>query len=148
MKNADELFDGSNAHLLAGAAAVDPQVISIRQPWAWLIMNSGKDIENRTWHTNIRGRVLIHAAKGVTKDEWRCAWGWVRECCPEVWEKACREIEAGTIERGGIIGSVEIVDCVKRSGSPWFVGPYGFVLRDPQPLPFQPCRGQLGFFRI
>jgi len=148
MGRADKLFDGSNAHQLAGEGAAPSLVISVRQPWAWLIMNAGKDIENRTWRTDVRGRVLIHAAKGVTKDEWRVAWEWVRERVPAAWDKGCAEIEAGSIERGGIIGSVEIVDCVRRSDSPWFVGPYGFVLRDPRPLPFQPCRGQLGFFRI
>lgn len=127
---------------------VHPLVISVRQPWAWLIINAGKDIENRNWFTRIRGRVLIHAAKTCTKDEWRVAWQCVRDICPEAWDKACREIQAGSIERGGIIGSVEIVDCVEKSDSPWFFGRYGFVLRDPQPLPFQPRKGKLGFFRI
>lgn len=50
------------------------------------------------------------------------------------------------MERGGIVGSVEIVDCVDESDSPWFFGRYGYVLRDPRPLPFWPCKGQLGFF--
>jgi hypothetical protein len=148
MGKADQLFDGSTAHLLENRPPVDSLVISVRQPWAWLIINAGKDIENRDWSTKVRGRVLIHAAKGCTKDEWRAAWGCVQEICPEAWDKACREIQAGSIERGGIIGSVEIVDCVSKSDSPWFFGRYGFVLRDPQPLPFYPCRGQLGFFRI
>ena len=44
--------------------------ISIRQPWASLIIHHGKDIENRDWGTNVRGRVLIHAAKGCTREEW------------------------------------------------------------------------------
>jgi ASCH domain len=127
---------------------VDSLVISVRQPWAWLIINGGKDIENRDWFTKVRGRVLMHAAKGVTKTEWQGAWGWVHQIAPDVWEKGCKEILPGTIERGGIVGSVEIVDCVTRSDSQWFQGRYGFVLRDPQPLPFYPCRGQLGFFRI
>lgn len=38
--------------------------LSIRQPWASLILKAGKDIENRCWQTKVRGRVLIHAAKG------------------------------------------------------------------------------------
>ena len=38
------------------------KALSIRQPWAWLILHGGKDIENRTWATKLRGRVLIHAA--------------------------------------------------------------------------------------
>ena len=32
--------------------------------------------------------------------------------------------------------------------SPWFVGPYGFVLTDAKPLPFVPLTGQLGFFAV
>ena len=44
--------------------------LSIRQPWASLILKAGKDIENRDWPTKFRGRILIHAAKGCTRDEW------------------------------------------------------------------------------
>lgn len=132
----------------SGGGDNDSLILSVRQPWAWLIVNGGKDIENRSWGTNVRGRVLIHAAKGVTKREWADAWDWVRHVCPEAWEKGKREIQAGAIERGGIIGSVEIVDCVTRSDSPWFMGEYGFVLRDPKPVPFYRCPGQLKFFRI
>ena len=48
---------------------------------------------------------------------------------------------------GALIGEVDIVDCVTRSESPWFVGRYGFVLKNPvlydKPVP---CRGALGFF--
>lgn len=127
---------------------VQPQfVLSVRQPWAWLIMNGGKDIENRTWRTDIRGRVFIHASKGVTKEEWQDAWDWVRMTFPEVWEKGRQEIKPGSIERGGIVGSVELVDCVTSSSSEWFAGRYGFVLRDPQKTPFFPCKGRLGFFK-
>lgn len=125
-------------------------VISVRQPWAWLIINGGgKDIENRNWFTKVRGRVLIHAAKGMTRDEYTqvgrfFAQLWVQGKVPETLFMPKYE----ELQRGGIIGSVEIVDCVSQSESPWFFGRYGFVLRDPQPLPFYPCRGQLGFFRI
>ena len=52
------------------------------------------------------------------------------------------------MQRGGIVGSVEIVDCVEDSASRWFVGRYGFVLRDPKPLPFVPWKGALGFFGV
>ena len=46
------------------------KAISIKQPWASLIAYGIKDIENRTWRTNYRGRVLIHA--GASKKEgWR-----------------------------------------------------------------------------
>ena len=50
---------------------------------------------------------------------------------------------------GTILGIVEIVDCVRRSASPWFVGDYGFVLANPRPLA-EPvhCRGMLGFWDV
>lgn len=41
------------------------KAISIHQPWAWLIVEGYKDIENRTWLTAYRGPVLIHA--GLTR---------------------------------------------------------------------------------
>lgn len=126
---------------------VDSLVISVRQPWAFLIIHAGKDIENRDWFTKQRGRVLIHAAKGMTRDEYE----WAVRFCNSIRARhsfPCHFPPMQSLQRGGIIGSVEIVDCVSRSQSPWFQGRYGFVLRDPQPLPFYPCRGQLGFFRI
>lgn len=46
------------------------KALSIRQPWAWLIVNGFKDIENRSWHTKYRGPVLIHASKGLTRKEY------------------------------------------------------------------------------
>lgn len=124
-----------------------PVVISVRQPWAFLIIYAGRDIENRDWSTKHRGRTLIHAAKNMTRDEYE----WAVWFCNNIRARhpfPCHLPPMQSLQRGGIIGSVEIVDCVSKSQSPWFRGRYGFVLRDPQPLPFYPCRGQLGFFRI
>jgi hypothetical protein len=123
------------------------KALSIRQPWAWLIMNAGKDIENRDWPTKVRGRVLVHASKGMTQDEWSGAWSSLPAAAP-VRRAMDANLTIHTVERGGIVGSVEIVDCVTASSSRWFVGTYGFVLRDPQPLPFRPYKGALGFFEV
>lgn len=41
-----------------------------------------------------------------------------------------------------------IVNCVGNWNSPWFSGPFGFVLRYAKPLPFHPCPGRLGFFEV
>ena len=38
------------------------KVIAVRQPWAWLIIHANKDIENRTWATRYRGKLLIQAS--------------------------------------------------------------------------------------
>lgn len=118
--------------------------LSIRQPWAEMILRFGKDVENRTWPTNVRGRVLIHAAKGMTADEWADAWGYAEG----VLGRELPTPHTMQVPRGGIVGAVEIVDCVRRSDSPWFMGPCGFVLRDPRPLPFIPYKGALGFFKF
>jgi hypothetical protein len=131
--------------------------LSIRQPWASLILKCGKDIENRTWSTRYRGRILIHAAKGMTRGEHMDAIMFAVDAIKRDSAKASFTTRVKLkdlgfnyehLPRGGIIGSVEIVDCVQESESPWFVGPYGFVLRDPQPLPFREFKGQLGFFEV
>lgn len=122
--------------------------ISVRQPWAWLIVNGYKDIENRNWKTKVRGRVLIHAAKGMTDEEWLNAMLFATRTCDlpqSVVDQARAEVPT---QRGGIVGSVEIVDCVDGHRSPWFVGDYGFVLRNARKLPFIPYRGALSFFGV
>lgn len=117
--------------------------LSIRQPWAWLILNAGKDIENRDWPTDRRGRFLIHASKGMTQDEYISGALTLRDIRQDIelppFEK---------LQRGGIVGSVELVNCVSDNQSPWFFGDFGFVLRDPQPLAFAPFKGRLGFFDV
>lgn len=119
--------------------------ISVRQPWAWLILHAGKDIENRTWPTRFRGRVAIHASKGMTRQEYEDAMNWIVLNARLALD--FREPKMEELQRGGIVGEVNIVDCVTASKSPWFVGEYGFVLRDARPLPFLPCKGSLGFFK-
>lgn len=118
--------------------------LSVRQPWAWAIIHAGKDVENRSWQAvnhglRQRGRIAIHAAKGMTRDEYEDARDFLWSCragCPE----------AKNLMRGGIIGSVEVVDVVSESSSPWFFGPRGLVLRNPEPCEFIPSVGQLGYF--
>jgi hypothetical protein len=122
--------------------------LSVRQPWASLILLAGKDIENRTWETRKRGPILIHAAKGMTKREYQDAMDFADA------NGTCRighlldAFEPDNLPRGGIIGSINLADCVYQSDSPWFQGPYGFVLQDPKPLEFIPFKGQLGFFDV
>jgi hypothetical protein len=117
------------------------KILSIQQPWAWLILHAGKDIENRTWSTKNRGRVLVHASKGMTNESYLIACHAAHQIDPSIKVPGRSELEYG-----GIVGSVNIVDCVTQSDSLWFFGPKGFVLRDPKPLPFTPLKGKLGFF--
>lgn len=109
------------------------RALSIMQPWAWLIVAGHKDVENRTWSTAYRGPVLIHAGKRFDFDPAQ-GWDW-----PDIERPAAFDL-------GGLVGEAEIVGCVTGMSSRWFFGPYGFVIRNARPLPFRPCRGQLGFF--
>ncbi len=119
-------------------------ILSVRQPWAWMIIHGDKDIENRTWRTRVRGPVLIHASGSCTRREYEEASGFAFWCIGgAIWDNYPKFEH---LQRGGIVGQVEIVDCVSDSDSPWFVGPYGFVLRNPVALPWRPMRGKLGFF--
>ncbi len=120
--------------------------ISIRQPWAYLIVQGFKDIENRDWPTKFRGRVLVHASKGMTRGDYEaCALfcsGLPEGALPPDFSFPAFD----ELPRGGIVGEVKIVDCVSASDSPWFMGQYGFVLKDARPSLLTPCKGALGFF--
>lgn len=127
----------------AGGDVMDdlPQMaLSIRQPWAWAILDAGKDIENRNWSTKFRGPVCIHASAGMTKREYLEFEGVYgldhRWTIPE----------PNALLKGGIIGIADIVDCVPEHQSPWFFGRWGFVLRNARPVEFIPVKGALGFF--
>ena len=115
------------------------RALSIRQPWAWLIVHGPKDVENRTWSTDYRGPLLIHAGKTFERD----AWEWLRREYPEIYLPPI-----SAFHRGGIVGRCEIMDVVDASPSRWFTGPVGFVLHHREPLPFTPYRGQLGLFDV
>lgn len=119
--------------------------ISVRQPEAWLIVNGCKGIENRNIRTHKRGYVAIHAAtKRMTRDD----WDWLRGLCEDNGVLAPDESE---ILYGGVIGAVRIVDCVEDHPSPWFEGPFGYVLADPIPFTaeeFLPWKGKLGWFDV
>lgn len=132
----------------ADACTLPDIALSVRQPWVWCMFHAGKDIENRSWPTQFRGRVCIHAAQGMTRDEYEDCLDTVHMISrthpfpPGLSLPAFKDLE-----RGGIVGTVDIVDCLTTSASPWFFGRFGFVLRNPTLLPRAiPVRGALGFF--
>ena len=124
--------------------------ISIRQPWAWLIVNGYKDVENRTrmCRAHLGKRVLIHAGQTMTVDDYQACVlfinasiekrGWTLPPWPTLRQ-----------ECGGIVGSAIIrassdMDC----GSPWWTGGIWWKMEAPEVLPFHPCKGRLGFFNV
>lgn len=94
------------------------KAISVKQPWASLIVSGVKDIENRKWKTNFRGRVLIHASGKmdvsnplmVLDDRQK-----IHFPTPEARQKLMDDCSI----RSSIIGSVEIIDCVTNHPSEW-----------------------------
>ncbi|WP_205782304.1 ASCH domain-containing protein [Methylobacterium sp. XJLW] len=118
------------------------KALSIMQPWAWLIVNGHKDIENRDWRCHRRGHVLIHAGKKVDRDAMQDLHAGRHPVTGEPLRLDLPEV----FETGGIVGEATMAGCVERSESPWFVGRFGILMRDARSLPFQPCRGALGFF--
>ena len=90
------------------------RALSIRQPYAELIMRGIKTVEYRSRPTNIRERVYIYASQRPADD-------------PEGFE----ELGAGPkdLPKGVLVGTVEVVDC---TGSP---GDYEWHLENPERLP-------------
>ena len=113
--------------------------LSIRQPWAWLIVNGFKDVENRSRRTHHRGPLLIHAGLNLsdfTDEEAERIEAKYRVHVPE------------RLDLGGIVGVVDVVDCVERHKSPWYVdGNFAWVVANPRRLKYRPCKGALGTFR-
>lgn len=124
------------------------KALSVIQPWAWLIIHGGKTIENRGWDTRTRGRVLIHASKGMTLDQYDEAASFAFEVGGQALFD--RIPAPRDLQRGGIIGAVTLTGVlppVGKPANPWHMpGCHGFMLGDPEPLPFRPCKGALGFW--
>ena len=117
------------------------KILSVRQPWAWLIVAGHKDIENRKWYTNHRGPLLIHASKAMDPEDFPMQRKWVNQSGIVIPED---------LPRGAIVGAATLTDVwdkkkFERPGIRWFEGPYGFKMEDAVEFaePIQ-CRGQLG----
>src|SRR5262249_5426607 len=100
------------------------RAITIRQPWAELIVRGEKDVENRSWRTRHRGPLLIHAGGRAHR---------------ELFEEHGVPDSA---ERGAIIGVVEVVDCRLERSSEWHEpGSWGWYLtgarRFEKPIPMK-----------
>lgn len=128
--------------------------LTIKQPWAWLIVREDitdgaeramlraadiiKPVENRDWHTFIRGWIGIHAGKTIDEG----AYSWCKRNLPEV-----KLPPPHALLKGGVVGRAHLIDCVTSHPSRFFMGKYAFVFDASEPLPYRPCRGMLGFFK-
>ena len=124
--------------------------LSLKQPWAALLVHGLKTIEVRSWPTARRGRILIHAAR--VPDERAEAWAHV----PAEFRETAQLL-------GGIVGAGDLTDCVayrtleafqadqgRHLNDPsWFQPPlYGFRFANLTVLPFRPYSGWMRFFAV
>jgi len=122
------------------------KAISVRQPWAWALIHGGKDVENRNkapigTSSLIGRRIQIHAAKGMTRHEYESA----REHMAKLGVECPHPSE---LLRGGLIGSVRLVEVVSERPSRWFFGPRGLVVDAPESCEPIAGPGQLGWFNF
>lgn len=126
------------------------KALSVRAPWWLAILYLGKDIENRDWPTNFRGTIILHSSSWFRPSEILQDIQTIAHICKETGQPFFG-ILVDYLKAGGgrLVGTVDIVDCVSESTSPWFFGKWGFVLANPvafkTPIPY---KGMLGFFDV
>ena len=67
--------------------------LSLKQPYAELLVSGKKTIELRNWNTRFRGKFLIHASKNVDKERLESV-----------------DINHDKLSRGAIIGTAVLYD--------------------------------------
>lgn len=116
--------------------------LSLKQPWAELIVSGKKTIELRKWNTHFRGEFLVHASKS-TKKEWMEQFGF------EELPKGCIVGKANLVEVKKYTSHDELAaDAQKHcAGKEWWAQPtYGFILEKAERLTPIPLKGRLNFF--
>ena len=125
-------------------------VLSIRQPWASMLMLSFKSSEIRTMPTHIRGPIAIHASKSKPSQK---DVDWVRSCGYNV---------LTTLPKGVILGTISLTGCTKieskehfrstvdahMNNPDWYKdGLYAWEMEDPKllgiPIEYTPPRGAI-----
>ena len=123
------------------------KVLSIKEPWASLIMNGTKKIETRSWKTKYRGEIYIHASLSKTKIT-----------KPEVYEL----IKDMNFKCGYIICKCNLVDCIYMTDEyvndmktnhyeeyicgHYEVGRYAWIVEDVKVIEPIEAKGKLGLW--
>lgn len=107
------------------------KALTIKQPWASLITAGIKDVENRSWRTDYRGVMIVHAGARPDDEAMRLHGHLLVDEAPV----------------GAIIGTVRVVDCVRDSESPWAIpGCWHWILEDPRPCRPRVAKGALSLW--
>lgn len=129
------------------------KVITIKQPWATLIVEGNKNVENRTWQTKYRGELYIHSSKNsfdffcldFLKENDYLLYQYIMIYFGIKNNKITRHINMF----GSIIGKTNLYDIVDNSDSKWAMGnSYHWLLKDSQKIEPIPCKGKLNIWEI
>ena len=135
--------------------------LSVRQPWASLIVHNFKPIENRTWPIAYRGPFLVHAGKTWGRDEQDAYRELLQIALDHNDMRRVEAIQRSQSFRGGIVGFATLSACISRDRwidagrrlydgwKNWFCGDYGWILKNPVALGrVVVFPGRQGLFRI
>jgi hypothetical protein len=115
--------------------------LTVKQPWAWSIVNGHKDVENRSFFIRYRGPVIIQSSARVSIADLSADAFWIED---ETGLTLPADFTLGSIE-----GIVTLTDVVKNSPSQW-ANPdnYHWLLTNPVPLPEHALKGKLGLWDL
>lgn len=95
------------------------KTLTLTQPWATLVAIGAKRIETRSWNTNYRGALAIHAAKGFPKDAQNlCLTNPFRECL--------RYFGVSEFPLGVVVATCELISTHKVDEMDWTEGKRGW----------------------
>lgn len=127
------------------------KTISVMQPWASLISLSMKRYETRSWYTNYRGPLAIHASKSFPR--------WAQDLCMEdPFREALKSEWIELLPTGAIIATCRLVRCVstfsligeiseqEMAFGDFTPGRYAWELVDVLPIGPIPAKGSLGLW--
>ena len=133
------------------------KALSVRQPWAWAIVQGYKTVENRSWLTQYRGPILIHAAKAPSRvslcESVLDLLMLSRHTYPEM-DIPDPDVTPNAMAFGSFVGTVEVVDMLTMSdprahASPYYQGGTAWLLGNAKafdrPIPFA---GRQGLFDV
>jgi hypothetical protein len=114
------------------------KALTLHPPWAWAIAHAGKNVENRTWATNYRGPLAIHAGLSTASD--RACLAWLDRLQIEPPRQWPRGAIVAVAELVGV-HLIEDMDPFNR----WAQGPVCWCLENvralAQPIPFKGVQG-------
>mgnify|MGYP000099681018 CR=1 FL=1 len=120
------------------------KIITIKQPWAHLIAEGFKDIENRAWKTDFRGKLGIHVGKSMTDINDSLIVKLIeREHIP------LPSIESLKNQQGFIIATVDLTRIERDSTNFWAIpGQFHWKLESPQKIEPVAAIGKLGLWNF